>query len=153
MNKNIISAVVSGGLFLLLILLVSFVDVQTVPATGMEMGLSHINFAFSNLIGVNPLLYKLTTVLGIFLILVVVWFGLKGLMQLIHRKSLLKVDREILTLESEWPRDVTVMQWALYDTEGKLLAEAKTDISKATSQVQLTFHGEGSIEKIEESFQ
>ena len=98
MNKNIISAVVSGGLFLLLILLVSFVDVQTVPATGMEMGLSHINFAFSNLIGVNPLLYKLTTVLGIFLILVVVWFGLKGLMQLIHRKSLLKVDREILTL-------------------------------------------------------
>lgn len=62
-------------------------------------------------------------------------------------------DREILTLESEWPRDVTVMQWALYDTEGKLLAEAKTDISKATSQVQLTFHGEGSIEKIEESFQ
>ena len=98
MNKNIISAVVSGGLFLLLILLVSFVDVQTVPATGMEMGLSHINFAFSNLIGVNPLLYTLTTVLGIFLILVVVWFGLKGLMQLIHRKSLLKVDREILTL-------------------------------------------------------
>ena len=62
-------------------------------------------------------------------------------------------DREILTLESEWPRDVTVMQWALYDTEGKLLAEAKTDISKAISQVQLTFHGEGSIEKIEESFQ
>ena len=62
-------------------------------------------------------------------------------------------DREILTLESEWPRDVTVMQWALYDTEGKLLAEAKTDISKATSQVQLTFYGEGSIEKIEESFQ
>lgn len=62
-------------------------------------------------------------------------------------------DREILTLESEWPRDVTIMQWALYDSEGTLLVEAKTDITKATSQVQLTFHGEGSIETIEESFQ
>lgn len=62
-------------------------------------------------------------------------------------------DREILTLESEWPRDVTIMQWALYDTEGTLLVEAKTDITKATYQVQLTFHGEGCIDKIEESFQ
>ena len=42
--------------------------------------------------------YKITEILGLMAILIVAVYGVVGLIQLIKRKSLLKVDREILLL-------------------------------------------------------
>lgn len=89
---------ITGALFLLLIVLVKCVDVATVEATKTKIGLSHLNKAFAELTGVNIIWYKVTTVLGIFLLLVAGMFALIGLYQLVKRKNLLKVDYEILSL-------------------------------------------------------
>lgn len=60
-------------------------------------------------------------------------------------------NKELLTLNADWPKDASIMQWALYDMNGNLVAEAKTDISKASSEVTITFNGDGKIESIEET--
>lgn len=59
---------------------------------------------------------------------------------------------EILTLTADWPIGATVMQWSLYDTDGNLLIGEDTDISKASSEVFLTFEGDGKIEHFEKDF-
>jgi undecaprenyl-diphosphatase len=46
------------------------------------------------------LIYKITEVLGILVILIALLYALKGLLQLIKRKSLLKVNSEILLVGS-----------------------------------------------------
>ncbi len=97
-NSSMILPCVTGVLFLLLIVLLKTVDVAPVGAAGTSIGLSHINTAFASLTGVNEFWYKLTEVMGVFLLLVVAFFGCTGLFQLIKRKSLLKVDRELYCL-------------------------------------------------------
>ena len=97
-------------LFLLLIVLLCLVDRQ--PWAGeTEIGLATLNAAM--LLGVLVLngsygidgsldlslkLYKLTEYLGYFAILVLCVFAILGLAQLIRRRSLKKVDREILAM-------------------------------------------------------
>lgn len=88
----------SGLLFALLIFLVRIVDVAEVGPEGTCIGLSHLNKAVFDLFGVNILWYNITDWLGITAILVAFLFAMVGLVQLIRRKSLLKVDKEILAL-------------------------------------------------------
>ena len=85
-------------LFLLLIVLVRNVDVAAIGPEGTSIGLSHINQSVHNLFGVNMVWYKITEVLGMAALLLVAVFAAVGAMQLIRRKSLAKVDREILAL-------------------------------------------------------
>ena len=123
---------VSGVLFLLLIVLVKTVDTATVEATGKTMGLYTLNGGFHALTGVNMFWYKLTQVLGIFLILVAGGFAFLGLHQLIKRKSFLKVDRCLLCLGGLYA--VLIVLYAFFEKviinyrpiimDGKLAAEA-----------------------------
>jgi undecaprenyl-diphosphatase len=62
------------------------------------VGFSGVNGLFSRLIGYHPVLYTITEFLGIIALLPVVLFGVVGLLQLIQRKSLLAVDKDILVL-------------------------------------------------------
>lgn len=99
MKKNYFTAAgVFGVLFLLLIVLVKTVDVAPIGAAGTSIGLSSLNGGFHEAVGVHMLWYKITEVLGILAILVAGLFALVGLVQLIRRKSLMKVDANILTL-------------------------------------------------------
>ena len=97
--KNKKSIVISLCLILLSVfytILVKCVDVAFV--NGSKVGFSSINKAVSNCLGFNSSLYKISEVLGYIALLVVLCYGLYGLFLLIKRKSLFKVDREILLL-------------------------------------------------------
>lgn len=91
-------SIISGVLFLLLIVIIKNVDVAVIGPESTEIGLSHINQAVHEAIGVNMACYKFTEITGILMLGVVAAFGVVGLVQLIRRKNLLKVDREILIL-------------------------------------------------------
>ena len=79
-------------------LLVRVMDVAAIGPAGTQVGFSHLNAAVHDALGVHMALYKLTQVLGYAVLLLVAAFALVGLLQLIQRKSLWKVDRENLTL-------------------------------------------------------
>ena len=97
-KKNII---ISGILTIMAVgytFLVKTVDVKVIGPNKSVVGLAKINDWFSNLIGSHMTLYKITEILGLAVILIVGIYGLLGLIQLIKRKSLVKVDREIILL-------------------------------------------------------
>ncbi len=87
-----------GALFLLLILFVKFVDVSAIGPGKTSIGLSFLNGSFHKWIGVHAFWYYLTEVLGILALLLAGLFAVAGVMQWIKRKSIAKVDREILCL-------------------------------------------------------
>ncbi len=81
-----------------LIVLVRFVDVDSIGPEGTSIGLSHLNKFVFDLFGVNQVWYNITDWLGCVAVLTALMFAVIGLVQLIKRKSLLKVDMEILCL-------------------------------------------------------
>ena len=92
-------------LWLILIVLLCLADRQPVGAEGSVVGLATLNGAVMKLTGVwgtdggvRMELYQLTEYLGYFAILVLCVFALLGLLQLIRRRSLRKVDRQILAM-------------------------------------------------------
>ena len=84
--------------FILWTLLIQFADVQPVGVNGTKVGLATVNQWFHQLTGVHMWIYNATDWLGLVPILVCACFGVLGLVQLIRRKSLLKVDADILLL-------------------------------------------------------
>lgn len=113
MKKKCITAAVSFGLFLLLILLVKTVDVAVVGPEGAKIGLSKLNVAIHDLFGVHMAWYKVTNVLGYLAILIGLCFAAIGGLQLIYRRSILKVDKEILLLGGLYV--VTVLFYILFE--------------------------------------
>ena len=93
-------------LFLALIVLLCVADRQPVGAGDTALGLAKLNVQLYKAFGIGgsggtgfrPELYKLTELLGYFAILVLCVFALLGAAQLIRRRSLRKVDREILAM-------------------------------------------------------
>ena len=97
-------------LFLALIVLLCLVDRQPWD-DGTEIGLATVNTSVGAIVAalngswgidgsleLSMKLYKLTEYLGYFAILVLCVFALIGLLQLLRRRSLKKVDREILAM-------------------------------------------------------
>lgn len=78
--------------------LVRVMDVAAIGPAGTQVGFSHLNSAVHDALGVHMALYKLTQLLGYAVLSLVAVFAVVGLLQLIRRKSLWKVDREILAL-------------------------------------------------------
>lgn len=97
-KKKYILPTVSLILFILLIVILKTVDTAKTGVGDTEIGLYHLNIAASKFIGTNMAWYKITEILGILSILSGAVFGAVGLLQMIKRKSLIKVDREILSL-------------------------------------------------------
>ena len=93
--------------FILWTILIQTVDVQPVGVNGTSVGfaavntwfhLAAVNTWFHRLTGVHMGLYTITDWLGLVPIAVCIGFGLLGLTQWIRRKSIAKVDRDILLL-------------------------------------------------------
>lgn len=97
-QKNFISATVFLLLFVLWTLAVCVTDVKAIGPLDTTVGFATINQFVHNLTGVNFTLYNITDWLGLVPFAVCVGFGVLGLMQLIKRKSILKVDFDILAL-------------------------------------------------------
>lgn len=79
-------------------LLIQTVDVKPVGVNSTDIGFAYLNTRFHSLTGVDFMLYNITDWLGLIPLFVCMSFGLLGLIQLVKRKSLLKVDRDIIIL-------------------------------------------------------
>lgn len=84
--------------FVLWTILICFVDVSAIGPNGSMVGFATLNKAIHNLAGVNMTLYVITDWLGLVPIFTAFCFTVLGLIQLIKRKSILKVDRSIISL-------------------------------------------------------
>ena len=94
-------------LFLGIILIVAFavwtaliqiVDVQPIGQNGTDIVFASFNCWFHKLTGVHMLIYYVTDWLGLVPVFICMMFGVLGLTQLLRRKSLLKVDFDIILL-------------------------------------------------------
>lgn len=96
--KKYTDAILFALLFVFFTLLVRVIDVQVVGPQDAWIGFAGLNVAVHEFFGMNLLLYKLTQILGIAAIALAGLFAVTGAVELIKRKSLLKVDRELLML-------------------------------------------------------
>ena len=64
----------------------------------LAVGFAALNVWFHRMTGVHMLIYTITDWLGLVPIIICMCFGVLGLVQMIHRRSLLKVDSDILLL-------------------------------------------------------
>ena len=84
--------------FALWTVLIQVIDVQNIGVNGTDVGFATVNSWFHALTGVNMTLYSITDWLGLVPIFVCMFFGVVGLVQLVKRKSLTKVDFDIIIL-------------------------------------------------------
>ena len=78
--------------------LIQTIDVQVAGETGREVGLATINTCVHRITGVHMQLYTVTDWLGLVPVGVCLLFGGLGMAQLLQRKSVLKVDSDIILL-------------------------------------------------------
>ena len=97
-KKNIIISVVLTVLSIVYTYLVKAVDVKEIGPNNSSVGFSTINESFKNLVGSSNTIYKISEIFGYLILLLVLIYGCIGLYQLIKRKNLLKVDKEIIIL-------------------------------------------------------
>ena len=102
MKKNGINTLITGVLMLILFavwtVLIQTVDVQAVGQNGTDIGFASLNTSFHKMTGVHMWVYTVTDWLGLVPIFICIIFGAVGLVQLIKRRSLLKVDKDIILL-------------------------------------------------------
>ena len=96
--KKYLDTIYFGLLFIFFTLLVRVIDVQAVGPQSSLVGFASLNMAVHNFFGEHLFWYKLTQLSGYLAIFVAAVFATIGLIQLIQRKSLLKVDSELLML-------------------------------------------------------
>ena len=97
-KRNLLTGIVLIGAFALWTVLIQYVDVQTVGQNETKIGFAAFNVWFHQLTGVHMTLYTITDWLGLVPIFICLCFGVIGLVQLIKRRSLLRVDADILLL-------------------------------------------------------
>ena len=102
MKKNERKVLVLGILWIMAFAvwtwMIQNVDVQPAGVNGTEIGFAAWNLWFHNLTGVHMTIYTITDWLGLVPIAVCILFAIVGLIQMIKRRSLFKVDHDILFL-------------------------------------------------------
>lgn len=97
-RKNFCITVSLLALFVLWTIAISHIDVQAIGPKGSTVGFATFNEFFHGLTGVHMLIYTITDWLGLVPLCFASGFAFFGLVQLIKRRSLLKVDHSILVL-------------------------------------------------------
>lgn len=98
-NKKLLyTAIGFLSAFVLWTLLVKIIDVQTIGPLGSSVGFASLNGLVHKLTGVHWWLYNVTDLLSLIPFAFAAGFGVFGLIQWIKRKSLFKVDRDIIAL-------------------------------------------------------
>ena len=96
-RKNlIITGTAFGVVFAVWTLLIKTVDVRPLGVNGTDIGFATVNVHFHSFTVVNMKLYTITDWLGLVPLIVCMAFGAVGFLQLIKRKSLFKVDSDII---------------------------------------------------------
>lgn len=100
-KRNQINFIATGGLLILFVLYtisLMYIDVKPIGPENSLVAFATINGSVQRLFNVNMLLYNITDWLGLVAIIVALGFAVLGLVQLIKRKSLSRVDNSILVL-------------------------------------------------------
>lgn len=97
-KKKLFIAIILLASFVLWTVLISLVDVKPIGPNATSVGFATLNRFFHELTGVNLQLYIITDWLGLIPIAAAFGFAILGVIQLIKRKSLWKVDFNILAL-------------------------------------------------------
>lgn len=97
-KRTLLTGSILLGAFILWTILIQTVDVQAVGPNETTVGFATFNTWFHGLTGVHMALYTITDWLGLVPIFICLCFAGLGLGQLIKRKSLFKVDADILLL-------------------------------------------------------
>lgn len=97
-SKNIICGLACIVGFVVWTFAVQLIDVKPIGVNGTDIGFSTVNSWFHSLTGVNMTLYTITDWLGLVPVFACVVFAIVGVAQLIKRRSILKVDFDIILL-------------------------------------------------------
>ncbi len=97
-KRDLLTGIGGLGVFALWTVLIRHVDVQSAGQNGTKIGFAAFNVWFHQLTGVHMTIYTITDWLGLVPILICLCFGVSGLVQLIKRRSLFRVDPDILLL-------------------------------------------------------
>lgn len=79
-------------------IMIQIADVKPAGVNGTCIGFASVNIWFHSLTGVHMTIYTITDWLGLVPIMICVLFGIVGLTQIIKRKSIFKVDKDIILL-------------------------------------------------------
>lgn len=97
-KKLLISGIVLLAVFAIWTWLIQCVDVKPAGQKGTEIGFATFNCWFHSITGVHMKIYTVTDWLGLVPIFVCMVFGGIGFAQLIKRKSIFSVDRDLIFL-------------------------------------------------------
>ncbi|MCR5836601.1 MAG: phosphatase PAP2 family protein [Lachnospiraceae bacterium] len=134
MEKKSAVTIVASIMFIIWIIIIKTVDVAKIGPQNTAVGLSHINSGIHELSGVNMVWYDITEVLGFLAIGVAGIFAVIGLVQLIKRKSLFKVDGEIIALGGLFV--VVIGFYALFE---KVIINYRPVIMEGSNEVEASF--------------
>lgn len=96
--KKIYTTSLYGFAFVIFSLLIRVFDVQPAGPQGSKIGLAGLNTAVHQFFGEHIFWYELTQIFGYLALAVAAIFAVTGLVQLIKRHSLVKVDKKLLML-------------------------------------------------------
>ncbi len=134
MKKKIFLSGLSFVLFAGLIVLLKTYDRAAIGPNDTVVGFSHINKTVHDMTGVNMMWYDITDYMGYAAILLCLVFALAGLVQLIKRRSLFKVDREILSLGFLFAADIAF--YALFE---KVIINCRPVIMPGETEPEASF--------------
>ena len=97
-KRVLVSGLLLVAAFVLWTVVIIFVDVQAVGVDGTSVGLATFNSWFHSLTGVHFAIYNITDWAGLVPIAVCLVFAVVGACQLIGRRSLMRVDGDIICL-------------------------------------------------------
>ena len=97
-KKNVRITLTAFIAFVLWTVAITKIDLQAIGPRGTVVGFATLNDAFHKMTGVHLWLYEVTDWLGLVVIVFVLGFGVLGLIQLIRRRNLFKVDSDIIIL-------------------------------------------------------
>lgn len=97
-RKSFVGSICLLAAFVLWTVVVCLVDVQAIGPQDSAVGLAELNLFVHSLTGVHFDLYNITDWLGFVPIFACIGFGVLGLLQWIMRKSIRKVDFDLLVL-------------------------------------------------------
>ena len=113
-RKKLIVLMCLLAAFVLWTVAICFLDVRAIGPQGSSVGFAGINGFVHNLTGVHWGLYNITDWLGLVPIFVCMGFSILGLIQWIKRKSICKVDYDILVLGGFYI--VTIAVYLLFES-------------------------------------
>ena len=105
MNKSEKKSLLIGNIFLAMFAvwtaLIQTVDVQPLGQNGTSIGFATFNCWFHHFTGVNMAIYTITDWMGLVPVVICLIFACIGLVQLIQRRNLFRVDADIMILGIE----------------------------------------------------